>query len=130
MSWLDQLKEKDGFISMTGASEDQIQSSEAKLETTFAADYHSYVSEMGVATFKGHELTGICSSKRLNVTLVTEEERKVYEQIPPTWYVIEQTNIDGIVIWQDSKGVIYQVSPNTKPKAIAKSLAEYCGILV
>ena len=40
-------------------------------------------------------------------------------------YVIENLNIEGVVIWQDSKGTIYQSRPNHEPKKINKSLAEY-----
>ena len=42
-----------------------------------------------------------------------------------TMYVIENTCVDGIIIWQDTIGSIYQTQPNLKPKKIADSLAEY-----
>ena len=31
----------------------------------------------------------------------------------------------AIVIWQSSDGTVYEATPNSKPKKIAKSLAEY-----
>ena len=40
-------------------------------------------------------------------------------------YVIENTCVDGIIIWQDTKGDIYQTQPNMEPKKIADSMAEY-----
>lgn len=42
-----------------------------------------------------------------------------------TMYVIENTGVDGIMIWQDTKGKIYQTKPESKPKKIVDSLAEY-----
>lgn len=39
-------------------------------------------------------------------------------------YVIENLDIDGIVIWQDTKGAIYEMQ-NGKYKKINKSLADY-----
>ena len=40
-------------------------------------------------------------------------------------YVIEETHMDDIVIWQNAKGEIYQTAPNAKPIKICDSLAEY-----
>ena len=82
------------------------------------------IKEYGAVTFSGHELTGICNSKRLNVVDVTKEERK-YNKVPEDWYVIEQANIDDIVIWQDTNGAVYQTMPNKKPIKLCNSLLEY-----
>lgn len=41
------------------------------------------------------------------------------------YYVVEQANIDGIVIWQASDGKVYQTNPKLKPLQIAESLSEY-----
>jgi hypothetical protein len=126
MSWPDNLKKKEGFISLTGANEEQVATAEKELSLKFAKDYRSYVVMMGAATFEGHELTGVCSSNRLNVVTVTIEERKVVLDVPKDWYVLEQTHIDGIVIWQDMNGDIYRTIPGRQAEKIAGSIAEYC----
>ena len=72
----------------------------------------------------GHELTGLGASSRLNVVDVTLEERQRNLNISPDWYVIEQTNIDGMVIWQSETGEIYQ-AVNEAGKKICGSLMEY-----
>lgn len=116
-------KQRD-FYSMKGASQEEIRDAEQTLELRFAADYRKYIEAFGVASFAGHELTGICKSKRLSVVAVTQEERNNTE-VPADWYVLEQANIDGIVIWQDGSGVVYQTAPNAKAKKLCRSLAEY-----
>ena len=58
----------------------------------FAKDYFQYVTQIGVASFDGHELTGICQSNRLDVVSVTRRERQKNPDIDEEWYVVEQTN--------------------------------------
>ena len=45
--------------------------------------------------------------------------------VPDDWYVVENAGIDGIIIWQDKTGRIYQSMPNGQKEYIANSLAEY-----
>ena len=73
----------------------------------------------------GIELTGIVKSQYRNVVAVTQEERILNPKVPNSMYVVENTCVDGIVIWQDSEGYIYKTQPNLEPKKIADSLAEY-----
>ena len=113
------------FCSLTGASEQSIQDAEERLGVNFSTEYREYVSSFGVASANGHELTGVCKPTRLNVVNVTLAEREVHSNVPANWYVIEQANIDGIVIWQAPSGEIYQTTPNTNPQLIYSSLAEY-----
>jgi hypothetical protein len=127
MSWPDDLKEREGFMSLTRADEAQVALAEKELSLKFAKDYRSYVMMMGAAIFDGHELTGVCSSDRLNVVSVTIEERKFASELPADCYVLEQTHIDGIVIWQDINGNIYRTIPGRKAEKIAGSIAEYFG---
>jgi hypothetical protein len=126
MSWLNKLKEKEGFMCLNGASEKQVETAEKELSLKFATDYKDYVNMMGAATFNGHELTGVCSSDRLNVVSVTKEERILAVEVPNDWYVLEQVHIDGIVIWQEMTGNIYRTVPNGKTEKIARCIAEYC----
>ena len=51
--------------------------------------------------------------------------REIYPSVPQDCYVIEDAYIDGIVIWQNQKGVIFQATPDSYPIRIANSLAEY-----
>ena len=118
------MQKQPDFYAMKGASEEEIRMAEQTLGLCFAADYHKYIAAYGVASFAGHELTGICKSKRLNVIDVTIDERN-NTPVPADWYVLEQANIDGIVIWQASNGTVYQTAPNAKAKKICGSLAEY-----
>lgn len=119
------LREKPGFFSRPGASEDQIQSAETLLGLTFAKEYREYASALGAATFESHELTGICASTRLNVVDVTEAERPKYPELPKDWYVLEQLNIDDVSIWQASSGEVYQLMPGAQPIKLSSSLSEY-----
>lgn len=121
------LQEKPDFFSRKAASEEQIQSVETLLGLKLAEDYREYVSAFGAATYDGHELTGICSSNRLNVVNVTESERPKFPDVPKDWYVLEQLNIDDVSIWQATSGEVYQLMPGAQPIKISSSLSEYIG---
>ena len=79
----------------------------------------------GVASFFGHELTGICTAARLNVVDVTIEERQYNQEAPQQLYVVEETNFDDVVVWQDATGAVYKTTPGEKAEKVAASLAEY-----
>lgn len=118
------MQKQPDFYAMKGASEEDIKMAEQVLDLRFAADYRKYITAFGVASFAGHELTGVCKSKRLSVVDVTIDERN-NTVVPTDWYVLEQANIDGIVVWQASNGVVYQTAPNAKAEKLCGSLAEY-----
>ncbi len=118
------IQKQPDLYTLQGASEADIRAAETMLQLQFAADYHQYASVFGVASFGGHELTGVCNSKRLSVVAATQEERE-RNTVPEDWYVVEQANIDGIVIWQDASGSVYQTGPGVKQKRLCKSLAAY-----
>lgn len=118
------MQKQPDFYAMKGASEEDIKMAEQVLELRFATEYRKYIAAFGIASFAGHELTGVCKSKRLSVVDVTIEERNNVV-VPADWYVLEQANIDGIVIWQASNGTVYQTAPNTKAKKLCGSIAEY-----
>ena len=92
------LKEKPMFIGSKGATDTEIAEAEKHLSISFSRKYKHYLSSVGFAIYEGHEITGICKAKRLNVVDVTIMERDHAENIPANWYVIEQLHIDGIVI--------------------------------
>ena len=118
------MQEQPAFHARSAASNEEITAVENVLGLRFAQDYREYVATFGAASFAGHELTGICKSDRLNVVTVTMEERNNMV-VHADWYVLEQANIDGIVVWQNSAGAVYQTVPNMNPKKLCESLAEY-----
>ena len=128
MDLLEELKKQPLFKSYIAGTEDDVIKAEEKLQLSFSAEYKRYLLKYGFATCYGHEITGICKAKRLNVVDVTIMEREYAGNISSDWYVIEQLNIDGIVIWQSSTGKIYRTAPNTEPKKICNSLAEYINL--
>ena len=78
-----------------------------------------------MAAFDDRELTGITDIDRINVVSVTESNRQYSPEVSRQWYVIEELNIDGIVIWQDASGEIYQAEYKDTPRSIHKSFVEY-----
>lgn len=119
------MKSIPDYIGSNGRSEDEIAAAEKSLGTTFAPDYRLYLEEIGLACFDGHELTGITNNARLSVVAVTEQERAANPNVPSSWYVVEQTGFDGIVIWQTPIGEIHQISIRTSGQKPYHSLVEY-----
>ena len=121
---LDVLRNAPDFIGGKGCGNVAISDAEQALGIRFAPDYRAYLQKIGLACFDGHELTGICKAFRLNVVDVTLDERK---QCPDAagWYVVEQANVDGIVMWQAPSGEIYQTMPGVSARKICNSLTEY-----
>jgi len=119
------MKELPDFFGLSGASEEQIASAERELQTHFASDYREYLAAYGIASANGHELTGLCSSRRLNVVEVTKTMAAQYSGVPSDWYVIEQANIDGIVVWQSPDGSVYQTQIGADSVLISNGLLEY-----
>lgn len=107
------------------ASITDIKQAENKLNVAFSKDYKDYLLAFGFAIFEGHELTGLCDGRRLDVVKITLDEKDFTQAIPDNWYVIEQTNVDGIVIWQDSQGQVYQVAQNGTIQNVYDSLCDY-----
>lgn len=112
--------EKVGKISVADITDAEIQ-----LRLNFAEEYKEYLAEFGAISANGIELTGIISVEYCNVVSATIQEWKLNPKIPHTMYVVENTYIDGIVVWQDNNGLIYQTSPGSAPNQIAVSLADY-----
>ena len=124
-SIIDMLKEKDCFCSLKGVTEDEIRVAEQTLGLSFAKEYRAYLQTFGLASFQGHELTGIIQSSRLSVVAQTVAERNNNPHIPDDMYVIEIANIDGIVIWQGSTGEIFETIYDGVPTLICKSFSAY-----
>ena len=121
---LETLKAKEDFYCIGPVDEKDIVEAEKQLCLKFSKDYKACLEEFGVFSVNAHEITGINLSKRVNVVDVTMQEREI-TNVPKEWYVIEQAHIDGIVVWQDENGVVYQSQPNKEIVKIANSLLEY-----
>ena len=119
------LRSKPDFLCLKGAGDDAVKAAEAALGLKFSAEYRRYLEAFGAASAAGHEFTGICDSERLDIVSATETERAAIPDVPGCWYVVEQTNMDGITIWQDKNGFVYMTSPDSPARKIARSLADY-----
>lgn len=119
------IKALPDLLSLKPATNTQITDAELQLRVSFAEEYRAYLKEFGAIMDDGIELTGIAKSKHRDVVSLTEQERALNPNVPHTMYVIEYTCVDGIIIWQETKGKIYQTKPESKPKKIADSLVEY-----
>ena len=115
-SIIEELKRKSDFYCEEGVSEEQIAKAENSLGLVFASDYKEYLRQYGSVSCGGHELTGFSADANLRVVDVTIENKKRNPSIPATLYVVEETHIDGIVIWQDRTGAIYKTEYKAPPK--------------
>lgn len=122
---IDALKGKVNLLSGEGVSEKMIAEAEKALNLTFSEEYKEYLGTYGIAAYDGHELTGITKSSRVNVVDVTRDERNNNPEVPADFYVIEQTDVEEIVIWQSGEGKIYYSGPNHALTLLCGSMAEY-----
>lgn len=110
----------------TGAADSvAIDNAEQELGLKFATEYKEYLGEFGSVLAEDVEITGIAKSKNRNVVVVTKREWELNPQIGHSMYVVENLAIDGIIIWQDESGNIYESMPNKNAKKIADSMADY-----
>jgi len=122
---IDVVKELPELIS-TGASDSiAIESAENELGLKFASEYKEYLLAFGSVLADDIEITGIAKSKNRNVVAVTKREWELNPQVEHNMYVVENLAIDGIIIWQNEAGEIYESVPNKKIKKVADSLADY-----
>ncbi|MCL1948368.1 MAG: SMI1/KNR4 family protein [Turicibacter sp.] len=120
-----EIKLLNDFSPAKPVSNEEISKAENLLGLRFSAEYLNYLLAYGQADGSGKEFTGIINSERLNVVPVTKEAWEENPQVPKSLYVLENVGMDGLIIWQNSEGIIYQTSPKTSPKKIANSFVEY-----
>jgi len=113
------------LLPLKAATLNEITDAELQLKLTFADEYKEYLSVFGAIIADGIELSGIAKSEHRNVVTLTMQERVLNPNVPHSMYVLENARVDGIIIWQDSKGRVFISSPNEVPKQIATSLVEY-----
>ena len=122
---IDALKSKIDLLTGEGVSESIISNAERALNLSFSNEYKEYLKTYGIAVFDGHELTGITKSPRVNVVDVTKAQREKDPKIPADLYVIEETDVEEIVIWQSGDGEIFYSGPNQDLTKLCNSFAEY-----
>lgn len=120
------LEKYDDYVGMPqGATPENIRIAEAALGLRFAEEYTEYTKAVGAACADGHEFTGVVKSPRLNVVTATLEAKEKNPKIAEDLYVVEALNVDGILLWQNGEGGVYESGYKDTPKFVATSLVEY-----
>ena len=102
------------------ASIQDIENAEKELNLKFSNEYKECLKEFGYVGSGATELTGI-----YDVVKVTKREWKLNSNVPHNMYAIEVAG-DGIMIWQDASGSIYEtLTRSEKPNKITSSLYNY-----
>ena len=127
---IEKIKKCDTAVFGDGISADEIKKLEQESDTSFADDYKEYLQTFKIAAINGHELTGMSNSNRLRVSTVTINERKRNPNVSNEYYVIEVTNVDDIIIWQEGSGKIYMTEGSGKLKELHSSLYDYISSLM
>ena len=122
---IDVVKKLPELLSTGAADSSAIENAEKELGLKFASEYKDYLAEFGSVLADDIEITGIAKPKNRNVVVVTKREWDLNSQVEHNMYVVENLAIDGIIIWQDETGNVYETSPNKKAKKVADSLADY-----
>ncbi len=128
-SIVDIINSKQNIFCGRGASVDEIKELSNKAKVVFSDEYIEYLKVYGIIAFDGHELTGLSKTKRLNVSEVTLEYKRLYRNELDLLYVVEVADIDGILIWQSEDGKIYKTIGDSNPILIYESLSEYINAL-
>ena len=124
-SIVEMLHKCEGLLSLGKVESSDIEKAETELSVSFAPEYREYTSSFGAVSLGGKEYTGAVKPANLNVVGVTKSARSITPSAKANWYVVMDPHFDGVIIWQDGEGKIYQTAPGTVPKEVAKSLAEY-----
>lgn len=115
----------ENLLALKSASVEDVENVEIELALPLAEEYKEYLLEFGAIMADDIELTGIAKSKNRDVVQVTKREWAANNKIKHNLYVVENIGIDGIIIWQDGSGKVYESRPNHGATKIADSLTEY-----
>ena len=119
------IEQCQAFSCSGGVSQEAISRAEDALGLRFSEDYRRYLMRFGAADYYGHELTGLGGPDWTDVEAITREARKANPDAPQSFYVIEETHIDGVVFWQSETGEVYESIPLTNPVKRFDCLARY-----
>ena len=81
-----------------GASKEQIERAEKRLNLKFSEEYKEYLKEFGAISFFGNEWSGLNIDGYFNVVNMTEDEKALNESFPKKHFVIENIGVDSIFI--------------------------------
>lgn len=107
------------------ASLEEIKNAEMALNLVFAEEYKDYLMTFGLAWSDIIVLSGIIDDEEYSVVELTKEIKSMQPEIPDDFYVIEDVGVDGLVIWQNATGTIFQSIPNHAPVKIFDSLVDF-----
>lgn len=113
------------LLPLKPATMKEIENAEIELALPLADEYKEYLLTYGAIMADDVELTGIAKSKNRDVVQVTKREWSANSKVAHNLYVIENVGIDGIIIWQNTRGQVFESRPNHSVTIIANSLAEY-----
>ena len=119
------LNGKGNLKSLGPVDDNAVSSAESKLGVKFTDEYRQYTKAFGAISLENTEFTGAVEPIDLNVVTVTQSARTITKDVPSDWYVISDPHIDGIIIWQDKNGRIYQTAPGAVSKLISSSFYSY-----
>jgi hypothetical protein len=124
---IETINSLENLLALKPASEEDVENIEIELALPLAEEYKEYLLEFGAIMADDIELTGFAKSKNRDVVQVTKREWAANNRIKHNLYVVESLGIEGIIIWQDGSGKVYESRPNYGATKIADSLAEYLG---
>ena len=107
----------------TGIPYTEMTDAENELGVRFNKEFIDVVYEYGNVKSKDFELLGLGNEN--NVVEATFNEWALNNKVPHDMYVIENTMVEDVVVWQDNEGMIYESYPNCTPIKISDSLASY-----
>ena len=110
-----------------GASKEQIERAEKRLNLKFSEGYKEYLKEFGAISFFGNEWSGLNIDGYFNVVNMTEDEKALNESFPKKHFVIENIGVDSIFIISNEDGKIYSIQYD-KIEFLCNSLSEYLDI--
>ena len=122
---IDVISNLENLLLLIPASMQDVENVEIELALPLSQEYKEYLLEFGAIIADDVELTGIAKSKNRDVIQVTKREWAANNKIKHDLYVVENVGIDGIIIWQDGSGKVYESRPNCGATKIANSLVEY-----
>lgn len=103
-----------------------VKSAESKLRVKFNDEFIKIQLQFGRFIGDGIELTTVATKTQYsNVIDVTKKCRELNPEVPTDMYVIEDTGMNGIVIWQNTDGNVFMSKPNKGLRKICGSLSDY-----
>lgn len=124
MDIIEVIKSLRDVVTLPALDINSINEAQDILNVKFAHEFVVYSKQFGAVSADNIELFGITNHKRLSVVENTIQQREFNKSFPDNMYVIEDAGIEGIVIAQNEKGEIYQVSLNGATY-VTSSLANY-----